>query len=562
MGAIDVASAVLSHPPERLVGLERFLPTTVLETSRTFTLIAGSLLLVTAWGLRRGKRRAFVFALFLCAVSVPVNVLKALDVEEATVAALLLFALGVSGEAFRVKSRELSWRGWGVLALVVGGALVAAATLGAYWVEARYGGAAAAAGGAGTRSRARSARSTGSSGSATASRCPRPRTSARAARTARWIGEALPVLGLGYASGVAVLALGPATFRTRHGAEHRLIGEHRARVRHERRVAVRLRPRARRVREPERARRHRLSLRGRRAARARRPARARPRRWRRSWPRSRRYCQERDWELAFFQAAPEALALYAARGWRAIHLGEEPVIDPERSRSRAAPWATCAAPCIGSSARACACSRSARPCARSTRRSTTRRSARCPGCARSRNAWLDAHPGGEKTFGMGRFDARQLATRWVLVALSAAGRRRGVRDVGRGAGRERLVARPHAPARRRAARRHGPPRRARRAREAKERGDGGLSLGLSALVSGRPAPDPDADRVRAFLRRRLEPFYDFEGLFHWKKKFQPRFEDRFLVVPGRSRWPRVLFALARAQTPGGLARLARNVRSR
>jgi len=30
MGAIDVASAVLSHPPERLVGLERFQPTTVL----------------------------------------------------------------------------------------------------------------------------------------------------------------------------------------------------------------------------------------------------------------------------------------------------------------------------------------------------------------------------------------------------------------------------------------------------------------------------------------------------------------------------------------------------
>ena len=75
MGAIDIASALLSHPPERLLQLERLLPTSVLDTSRTFTLIAGALLVLAAWGLRRGKRRAFVFALFLCAVSVPVNVL-------------------------------------------------------------------------------------------------------------------------------------------------------------------------------------------------------------------------------------------------------------------------------------------------------------------------------------------------------------------------------------------------------------------------------------------------------------------------------------------------------
>ena len=135
MGAIDVASALLSHPPERLLDLERLLPTAVLETSRTFTLAAGVLLLLAAWGLRRGKRRAFVFALFLCALSVPVNVLKALDVEEATVAAALLFALGVTGDAFRVKSRELSWRGWGIFALGTLGALLFASTLGAWWVE-------------------------------------------------------------------------------------------------------------------------------------------------------------------------------------------------------------------------------------------------------------------------------------------------------------------------------------------------------------------------------------------------------------------------------------------
>src|SRR5512139_1741467 len=85
MGLVDLGSALLSHPPERLVALRHLVPTDVLDTSRTFTLVAGVLLLVTAWGLRRGKRRAYVAALFLCALSVPVNVLKALVVEEATI---------------------------------------------------------------------------------------------------------------------------------------------------------------------------------------------------------------------------------------------------------------------------------------------------------------------------------------------------------------------------------------------------------------------------------------------------------------------------------------------
>ena len=103
---------------------------------------------------------------------------------------------------------------------------------------------------------------------------------------------------------------------------------------------------------------------------------------------------------------------------------------------------------------------------------------------------------------------------------------------------------------------------ARSALEARAAGDEGLSLGLSALVSVDTEPGPDEERVRAFLRRRLGAFYDFEGLFHWKKKFQPRFEDRFLVVPGALALPRVLYALARAQTPGGWGNALQTWRAR
>jgi len=109
MGAVDLWSALLSQPSDRLLALRHLVPTEVLDTSRSFTLLAGALLLVTAWGLRKGKRRAFVGALLLCAVSVPVNMLKAFDFEEASAATALMFMLGVSGHAFQVKSRELSF---------------------------------------------------------------------------------------------------------------------------------------------------------------------------------------------------------------------------------------------------------------------------------------------------------------------------------------------------------------------------------------------------------------------------------------------------------------------
>ena len=109
MGAVDLWSALLSHPSDRLLALRHLIPTEVLDTSRTFTLLAGALLLVTAWGLRKGKRRAFVAALLLCAVSVPVNLFKAFDFEEASAATALMFLLGISGQAFQVKSRELSF---------------------------------------------------------------------------------------------------------------------------------------------------------------------------------------------------------------------------------------------------------------------------------------------------------------------------------------------------------------------------------------------------------------------------------------------------------------------
>lgn len=78
-----------------------------------------------------------------------------------------------------------------------------------------------------------------------------------------------------------------------------------------------------------------------------------------------------------------------------------------------------------------------------------------------------------------------------------------------------------------------------------------LSLSLSALAKveqEREAPE----RVRSFLMEHLARFYDFGSLFQWKRKFAPSFEDRYLVYPDPLALPRVVLALARAQSPGGL----------
>ena len=103
-----------------------------------------------------------------------------------------------------------------------------------------------------------------------------------------------------------------------------------------------------------------------------------------------------------------------------------------------------------------------------------------------------------------------------------------------------------------------------------------LSLALSALAKVKP-DGPSAQRVdgavpvplppgaitddpaREFLMERLARFYDFKGLFRWKSKFAPAFEDRYLVYPDAMALPRIARALLAAQSPGGLRSYFRKV---
>jgi phosphatidylglycerol lysyltransferase len=544
MGIVDLLSALLSHPPERLLALRHLVPTNVLDTSRTFTLLAGALLLLTAGGMRRGKRRAFVAALFLCAVSVPVNMLKAFDFEEASVAAALLFLLGVNGDAFAVKSREVSFRGLGVPLALCAGAVALYAVGGCWIVERLF-----------SPKEASLARAFGEAvyqlfglGDATLE-VP------RAHHVVRWYLGSIAVVGFTLLVGLAAALLRPAQHRRRnradvarvralaeqygdstvawfaagHDADHFFSANRRAviayRFESDTLLAI-----GDPIGPPEEI-----------------PA---------LLAEFERFCLEHDWRFAFYQARPEHLREYRSRGWSAVHVGEDPVVRPATFTLEGAAMANVR-----------------RHVNRLTRAGFEVRHwvpgvnpfdpAHDPGHVleqlRSVSAgWLRGRPGGEKGFCMGRFDPSALSEVWLSVAWDPRSNRvegfctwtpvwarrgwaidlmRRRRDAPSGL-MELLVART--------------------AEHARERGDELLSLSLSALVKvtagGDEAGAPVAteDPARAFLIERLSRFYDFRGLFQWKRKFAPEFEDRYLVYPGTFALPQIALALMRAQSPAGL----------
>jgi phosphatidylglycerol lysyltransferase len=542
MGIVDLASALLSHPPERVLALRHLVPTDVLDTSRTFTLLAGALLLVTAWGLRRGKRRAYVTALLLCAVSVPVNLLKALDVEEATVAAGLMFALGVSADAFQVRSRELSSSALRSRVAISALALLVYILFGSWMLERLFGVEPSL-----RRAFADSAHrmfGIGPSVELVPSHALRPVDH----HILVWYLRSLPILTLVLALGAAIASLRPARHRRRHRAEadrvQALLPTADSSVawfaladdsdyffsRNQRAVIAYkfesdtllaigdpIGP----VEE------HRPLL-----------------------EEFAAFCAGRDWQFAFFQARPEHLPLYRSLGWSALHIGEEPVIDPRTF--------TLEGSAMGNVRRTARKAGESGITVRHFRPDAERFDP-----AHAPHGWLEQlrtvsdewlrGQGGERGFCMGRFEPARLGEEWLSVAWNE-----------RAARIEAFATWIPVPAR------HGwaldlMRRRAdavagvmdllvvRSVEHARERGDAMLSLSLSALANVETqASGAEPDPVREFLVQHLARFYDFKGLFEWKRKFAPSFEDRYLVHPSPLALPRVALALVRAQSRRGL----------
>lgn len=544
LGLVDLASALLSRPPERLLALRHLVPTDVLDTSRTFTLLAGALLLVTAHGLWRGKRRAFVAALFLAALSVPVNLLKAFDFEEATLASLMMFLLGINGAAFTVKSRAFTLRGMLAPLVVVLAGFAVYAIGGCWLVEMRFSPHDASL----RRAVAETLYQVFGIGQPV---LDVPRTY----HAIHWFLGSISVVAITLLIGAAAALLRPARHRQRHRAE-----------------AARVRELARRYGDSTIA----VFATGddadyffsanQRAVIAYRfesdvllvigdpigPPEEVPA----LLDAFERFCRDHDWVFAFYQVRPEHLRAYRARGWNVVHIGEDPVLRTDRFTLEGSALGT------------------VRRQVRKLEKAGLQVRHFVPGTnpydaahdpdhlleqlREISHEWVRGKSGGERGFCMGRFEPAELADVWLSVAWDPAQRRV-----------EAFCTWTPIWARRGWAidlmrRRHGAPTGAMELlvvhsiEHARERGDALLSLALSALVRVEaPRPDEDGPQVtedpaRTFLIQRLSRFYDFQGLFRWKRKFNPEFEDRYLVYPTALALPRIALALVRAQSPAGL----------
>ena len=88
---------------------------------------------------------------------------------------------------------------------------------------------------------------------------------------------------------------------------------------------------------------------------------------------------------------------------------------------------------------------------------------------------------------------------------------------------------------------------------AKEKGVASFNLGLSAFSGiGDDPEDPAIERTLHFIYENINRFYNFKGLHSFKEKFHPAWSPRYLVYPGAANLPAVSSAILRANMGGSI----------
>lgn len=104
LGVVNILSVITPPIAGRLRVLSRFIPTESINVTNQFVLLTGFILLVTSAYLIRGQRNAWFLAMILSVISLFGHMFKALDYEEAIIAASVLLILAVSAKQYRLKS--------------------------------------------------------------------------------------------------------------------------------------------------------------------------------------------------------------------------------------------------------------------------------------------------------------------------------------------------------------------------------------------------------------------------------------------------------------------------
>ncbi len=104
MGVLNVISSLLLYSPQRLEWLRTVLPPEITQGSRGLNLVAGFLLIAVAWNLAGRRKIAFTITNWLLVVSAISHITKGLDIEEFLVTMTLMGILWCYRGDYTVKS--------------------------------------------------------------------------------------------------------------------------------------------------------------------------------------------------------------------------------------------------------------------------------------------------------------------------------------------------------------------------------------------------------------------------------------------------------------------------
>jgi phosphatidylglycerol lysyltransferase len=249
-------------------------------------------------------------------------------------------------------------------------------------------------------------------------------------------------------------------------------------------------------------------------------------------------CDQNDWLPAFVDVPPDHLSAFAKQGFRSLAVGHEAIVNLE-TFSLEGSWNKDLRYIFNKFMKL----------EYTTEVLTTKIPQKIKSDLREiSDDWLTTRKGVEKRFWVGWFDEAYLDCWPLMIARNQAGRLMAFSNI---------LSAYNEPVATVDMMRHSP-----EAENgvmeylflsmfiwAKENGFKQFDLGLCALAGvGTEPRDAAGERAIHYLYEHMNNFFDFQGLHHFKEKFHPEWQPRYLLFPSYSNLPVIVWALSRADT--------------
>lgn len=527
LGMLNILCAWLAHHPVRVRLLSRVLPHAVLHATWVLTTLAGTGLVLLAWGLARGKRRAWQLAAGLLVLAAAAHLLKGRHHDVAALDLTALVVLLARRRTFRATSDPPALKQALAAAAAWTGAIYLYALLGLYLMD-RYFHVSL------SLTLAASAALRLLVGSLPAAANP-------PTLHAAWFLDSLLLLEVSGVATVFLLLFRPVAYRwvVEPAARQRT----RAILRRHGRSAIAhltLLPDKAYYFAPSGAAFLAYRLVGNVAVVLGDPV-GPPEEMEAAIKGFAEICSHNDWQPVFYQVLPDYLEIYSRLGFKHLKIGEEAVMDLSDFDLAGSRWKTVRQ----------AVNRALRRGYRTRLILPPVDDATMAALKEVSDEWLRHRKGGEKMFSLGWFEPDYLRQTPVMVVEDERGKIQAFANIiptyQLGQGTIDLM-------RRRTDADNGVMELlfVALARYFRAQGHRAFNLGLAPLAGLRSDQGPLAERTLALVFDRFNYFYRFQGLKRFKEKFHPRWEPRYLVYPGTLALPKAGLAVVRANAGGSL----------